>query len=144
MDGIALRRRAEDLYRDGQFLCSEAIFYVFNEALGNPLPVEAVRLASGFPVGMGAVGIGGCTCGALAGGIMVLGMVYGRSSPGDSAPLVLAKAKELHDWFKSEKGSTCCRVLIRGLEFGSQGHIDQCVSFTGDVAEHLAALLSQT
>lgn len=143
MDVLALRRKAEDLYRSGQFLCSEAIFYAFNEALGNPLPQEAVRLASGFPVGMGAVGIGGCTCGALAGGVMVLGMVYGRSNPGDEAPLVLEKARELHDWFKSEKRSTCCRVLIHGLQFGSPDHVDQCVSFTGDVAERLAHMIDK-
>jgi C_GCAxxG_C_C family probable redox protein len=136
-----LRHQAEDLYRSGKFLCSEAILYTFNEALGRPLPGEVVRLASGFPVGMGALGVGGCSCGALTGGIMVLGMVYGRSNPGDEAPLVLAKAKELHDWFKHQKGSTCCRVLIRDLQFGSPGHIDQCVSFTGDVAEHLAAII---
>jgi C_GCAxxG_C_C family probable redox protein len=144
MDGLELRRQAEDLYRSGKLLCSEAILYTFNEALGNPLPREAVRLASGFPVGMGALGVGGCTCGALAGGIMVLGMVYGRSNPGDEAPFVLTKAKGLHDWFKSQKGSTCCRLLIRGFEFDSPDRADQCVSFTGDVAEHLAHMLNGT
>ena len=143
MDALKLRRKAEDLYRSGQFLCSEAILFTFNEALGNPLPQEAVRLASGFPVGMGAIGTGGCTCGALAGGVMVLGMVYGRSNPGDEAPLVLGKAKELHDWFKNEKHSTCCRVLLGHLEFGSPDHINQCVSFTGDVAEKLTHMIDK-
>ena len=32
-------------------------------------------MASGFPVGIGG---SGCTCGAIAGGIMALGMVFGR------------------------------------------------------------------
>jgi len=141
MDALALRKRAEDLYRSGQFLCSEAVVYTFNEALDDPMPAAVVRLASGFPVGMGALGTGGCTCGALAGGVMVLGMVYGRSEPGGEAPLVLEKAKELHDWFKSDKRSTCCRALIAGMEFGSPTHIDQCVTFTGDVAERLALML---
>ena len=142
MDAHALRERAEDLYRSGQFLCSEAVVYAFNEAMDEPIPPEIVRLASGFPVGMGALGTGGCTCGALSGGVMVLGMVYGRSTPGEEAPLVLDKAKELHDWFKAEKHSTCCRALIAGLEFGSAEHIDQYVAFTGDVAEHLALVLN--
>lgn len=143
MDAHALRERAEDLYRSGQFLCSEAVVYAFNEAMDEPMPPEIVRLASGFPVGMGALGTGGCTCGALSGGVMVLGMIYGRSTPGEEAPLVLDKARELHDWFKSEKRSTCCRALIAGLEFGSPEHIDQCVAFTGDVAEHLALVLNE-
>ena len=141
MEAIALRERAEGLYRSGQFLCSEAIVYVFNEAMDDPMPAEVVKLASGFPVGMGALGTGGCTCGALSGGVMVLGMVYGRSVPGTEAPLVLGKAKALHDWFVAEKGSACCRALIAGMEFGSPAHIDQCVAFTGDVAEHLALVL---
>jgi len=141
MDALALRKRAEDLYRSGQFLCSEAIVYTFNEAMDDPMPAAVVRLASGFPVGMGALGTGGCTCGALSGGVMVLGMVYGRSKPGDEAPLVLEKAKALHDWFKAEKRSACCRVLIAGMEFGSPAHIDRCVTFTGDVAERLALML---
>lgn len=142
MDTAAVRDRAEDLYRSGQFLCSEAIVYAFNEAMGSPIPAEAVRLASGFPVGMGGIGTGGCTCGALSGGVMVLGWVYGRSNPGDEAPLVLEKAKELHDWFLDDKSSTCCRALIKHLEFGSGEHIDQCVRFTGDVAERLASMLN--
>jgi C_GCAxxG_C_C family probable redox protein len=141
MDALALRERAEDLYRSGQFLCSEAIVFAFNEAMDSPMPREIVRLASGFPVGMGALGTGGCTCGALSGGVMVLGMVHGRSQPGEEAPLILDKARELHDWFLADKGSTCCRSLIRNLGFGSPAHIDQCVTFTGDVAEHLALML---
>ena len=143
MDSEALRATSEDLYRSGQFLCSEAIVYAFNVALGRPFPQEVVKLASAFPVGMGVLGTGGCACGALSGGMMVLGMAYGRSDPGSEAPLVLGKAKELHDWFADEKGSTCCRILIRGLEFGSPEHIDQCVAFTGDVAEHVAVMLNQ-
>jgi C_GCAxxG_C_C family probable redox protein len=142
IDAAAVRERAEDLYRSGQFLCSEAIVHTFNEALGRPLPQEAVRMASGFPVGMGVLGTGGCTCGALSGGVMVLGLVYGRANPGDDAPEVLDKARQLHDWFLDEKGSTCCRALIRNLEFGSPQHMDQCVAFTGDVAERLAVVLN--
>lgn len=143
MDSQSLRHTAESLYREGRLLCSEAIVYTFNEALGRPYAPEIVKLASGFPVGMGGLGSGGCTCGALAGGVMVLGMVYGRCDPGSEAPLILEKAKELHDWFREQKGSTCCRVLIRGLEFGSAEHIKQCVSFTGDVAERVATMLAE-
>ena len=66
---IAARDKAEEYYRSGQFLCSEAVFLVTNEYLGHPVPDEMVNLASGFPVGMG---MAGCTCGALAGGVMAL------------------------------------------------------------------------
>jgi len=143
MDARAVREQAEHLYRSGQFLCSEAIVYAFNEAMGSPMSTDAVRLSSGFPVGMGGIGAGGCTCGALSGGVMVLGWVYGRANPGDEAPLVLEKAKELHDWFLADKGSTCCRALIRQFEFGSPEHMEQCIRFTGDVTEQLAQMLNE-
>ena len=74
---------------------------------------------------------------------MVLGWVYGRANPGDEAPLVLEKAKELHDWFLADKGSTCCRSLIRQFEFGSPEHMEQCIRFTGDVTEQLAQMLNE-
>ena len=143
IDPMAVREESERLYRDGEFLCSEAILHTFNEALDRPLPQDAIKLASGFPVGMGVLGTGGCTCGALSGGVMVLGLVYGRANPGDEAPEVLGKAKELHDWFLAEKGSTCCRALIAQFEFGSADHIDQCVGFTGDVAARVAEMLNE-
>ena len=61
---------AEEFLRTGGYNCSEAVFTVINDYLNNPMPKEAVCLASGFPVGMGTAG---CTCGALAGGVMALG-----------------------------------------------------------------------
>src|SRR5512138_4013232 len=73
------RRKAEEMYRTGQFLCSEAVFLVANEFLGRPVPDEMVRLASGFPVG---IGMAGCVCGALSGGVMALGLKYGRATAG--------------------------------------------------------------
>jgi hypothetical protein len=65
------KTRAEDLYRSGQFLCSEAVLLVANEYLGKPMPDDVVRLASGFPVG---IGLSGCVCGAISGGVMALGL----------------------------------------------------------------------
>lgn len=142
MDATALRTQAEELYRDGRFLCSEAVLHVINGALESPLPQEAIRLASGLPVGMGAIGSGGCTCGALSGGVLAIGLKWGRSNPGDEAPEVLAKSKELHDWFVERNKSACCRVLIRDVEFGSPEHIDQCVRLTGEVTEKVARMVS--
>src|SRR5512139_34857 len=102
------RHKAEEFYRSGQFLCSEAVFLVANEYLGHPAPDEMVRLASGFPVGMG---LAGCSCGALTGGVMALGLKYGRSEPGAAAPGMFEAAKELHDRFKARRRMVCCRAL---------------------------------
>lgn len=136
----AYRRKAEELYRSGQFLCSEAVFLVANEFLGRPVPEEMVRLASGFPVGIGGAG---CTCGALSGGVMALGIKYGRSEAGAKTPGMFEAARELHDRFRERRGSTCCRVLIKPFEFGSPDHLKQCVAITGEVAADVIDLLSR-
>ncbi len=133
-----LRARAENLYRDKQYLCSESLFTVVNDHLGQPVPPETVRLASGFPVGMG---MAGCSCGALTGGIMALGLKYGRREPGQDNAVALSKAKALHDWFHKEFGSTCCKVLIRKFEFGSPEHMEQCIRITGTVTEQVLRML---
>lgn len=132
------RHKAEELYRTGQFLCSEAVFQVANEYLGRPVPEEMVRLASGFPVGMG---LAGCVCGAVTGGVMALGIKYGRSTPAAETPGMFAASKELHDRFKARRKCVCCRALIRKFEFGSPEHMEQCITITGEVTADVIELL---
>ncbi len=134
-----MRLKAEELYRSGQFLCSEAVFLVANEYLGHPVPDEMVRLASGFPVGMGTAG---CACGALTGGVMALGIKYGRSAAGAPTPGMFEAARELHDRFKRRRRVTCCRILIQDFDFGSPEYIQQCITITGEVTADVIELLS--
>lgn len=133
--GKHLKAIAENHYRSGQWLCSEAIVMVINDIVENPLPPQVVKLASGFPVGIGAAG---CSCGALTGGVMALGLAYGRTEPGEDNAKILRLSKELHDWFIEKYGSTCCRVLVKKVEFGGAAHMDQCTGITGAVAEFVA------
>ena len=134
------RAEAEEMYRTGQFLCSEAVFLVANEYLGKPVSDEVVRLASGFPVGMG---LAGCACGALTGGVMSLGLKYGRTQAASPMPGMFEAAKELHDRFLARRKSTCCRVLIRKFQMGSSDHIRQCIDITGEVAADVIEILAQ-
>ena len=134
------RRQAEEMYRSGQFLCSEAVFLVANEYLGRPVPDEMVRLASGFPVG---IGMAGCVCGALSGGVMDLGIKYGRTQAGAKAPGMFEASKELHARFVARRKHTCCRKLIRKFDLGSPEHIAQCVAITGEVAADVIELLGE-
>jgi len=133
------RSKAEELYRTGQYLCSEAVFLIANEYLGHPVPDNMVRLASGFAVGMGTAG---CACGALTGGIMALGIKYGRSAPGVPTPGMFEAAKELHNRFRERHRFTCCRTLIRDFRFGSAEHLQRYISITGEVAADVVELLS--
>jgi len=126
------RDMAEEYFRSGGYYCSEAVVATINELLGSPFPKEIVRMASGFPIGIGK---SGCVCGAISGGVMALGMKYGRTEPGAPMPDSFPAAADLHDYIVSEYGATCCRVITSSFpEFGSPERKAHCVKITGQVA----------
>ncbi len=135
----AARERATWLHQSGQFYCSEAVFSVVNEHLGKPAPEEMVKTASGFAIGIGK---SGCICGALAGGVMALGLEHGREKAGRKMPEPMFElGTALHDRFQSRRKYVCCRKLIKQFEFGSPEHKKQCVAITGEVAADVIDLL---
>ncbi|MDQ0150748.1 C-GCAxxG-C-C family (seleno)protein [Eubacterium multiforme] len=134
-----IRETAEKYYRDGDFFCSEAIVKTLKDEFMKELSDDVVKMASGFPVGIGRAG---CTCGALTGGILVLGMIFGRSEArGEESAKVLELSKELYDKFIDMNKCTCCKVLTKGMVKGSKEHKDQCVRFTGEMAEETAKII---
>lgn len=139
VDLVKIRETAENYYRHGDYFCSEAIVKTIKDEFELNVPDEVIGMASGFPVGMGGAG---CTCGAMVGGIMALGLFFGRTEPKDEkVQKTMALSKELHDLFKKRHKRLCCRILTKGMELGSPTHMDQCVSFTGEVAEEVAKII---
>lgn len=133
-----VQKYAEELFRSGTYYCSEAVVHTINEILNKPYPEEVVKLASGFPVGMGKAG---CLCGAVSGGQMALGMVYGRVKGEPMKDIMFEKSKALHDYIKGEYHSTCCRVITRqwqGDDFKSEERQKHCITITGKVARWVA------
>ena len=66
-------------------------------------------IASGFCGGMSrTAGL----CGALAGGIMALGVVYGRNSSADSSKKIYALSERLVHDFEKQFGSRNCSDLL--------------------------------
>ena len=131
---------AEDLFRGG-FFCSEALMSSIRSNFELDVPEEVIAMASGFPVGIGR---SKCLCGAVSGGIMALGLFFGRTVQGD--PKVeknLAVAKELHDYFKEATGKNalCCRVLTKEFDMSKGEHKEQCIHFTGMVARKVAQII---
>lgn len=129
---------AEQLFRSGTYFCSEAVVQTINELLGKPYDESVVKLASGFPIGLGKAG---CLCGAVSGGQMALGMVYGRVEGEPMQDKMFEEAKKLHDFVKDEYKSTCCRVITKewqGDDFKSQERKNHCITITGRVARWVA------
>ncbi len=133
-----VQANAEELFRSGTYFCSEAVLQTINELLDKPFDENIVKLASGFPIGLGKAG---CLCGAVSGGEMALGIVYGRVEGEPMKDIMFDKAKGLHDFVKDEYKSTCCRVITKkwaGDNFQSQGRKDHCIEITGLVARWIA------
>ncbi len=131
---------AEDLFRGG-FFCSEALMSSIRSNFELDVPEAVISMASGFPIGIGR---SKCLCGAVSGGVMALGLFFGRTVQGD--PKVeknLSVAKELHDYFKEANGknSLCCRVLTREFDMSKGEHKEQCIALTGMVARKVAEII---
>lgn len=137
----SVKKEAEGYFERGEFFCSEAVVHTINRLLDKPYNDDIVKMASGFPIGMGK---SGCLCGAVSGGQMALGMVYGRVHGEPMNDKMFPIAAELHDFIKEEYGSTCCRVMTRqwaGDNFKSPERKKHCVEITGKVAEWVAEKL---
>lgn len=133
-----IKQDAMDLFRGG-FFCSEALVSSFRTNFELDIPEQIVAMASGFPVGIGR---SKCLCGAVSGGVMMLGYFFGRTKQKD--PKIeknLALSKELHDWFREKNSALCCRILTKGMDMAAGEHKEQCIRFTGEVAEKVAQIV---
>ena len=110
------------------------------------VPHELIRMSTPMAVGAGK---SGCMCGAANGGIVALGLIFGRDEKrGPKDPEVikcLGFSKELHDWFEANNGkkATCCRVLTREFNMAEGEHKKQCVYFTGLCAWKVAEIIAR-
>lgn len=138
-----VQKDAEDNFRNG-FFCCEALMQAIRDNFELDVPKEVIAMSSGMAVGVGG---SGCICGALNGGVMALGMFFGRTEPKGPKDPVVVKCKELthelHDWFKANNGKNaiCCRILTKEFDMGKGEHKEQCIRFTGLVAWKVAEII---
>ena len=145
IDLAKVQADAEESFRKG-FFCCEAVMETMIDHFKLDVPQETIRMASGMAIG---VGKSGCICGALNGGVLAIGMFFGRSEQkGPMDPNVvkcLGLTKELHDWFQDNntKGVSCCRVLTKEFDMSVGGHKSQCIYYTGICAAKTAELVAR-
>ena len=137
-------------FRKKGFHCSESVFSAINAALDIVDP-EMVCVVTGFHGGGGArrrdrgadltafleevasgrerrqpeewpIEITGHLCGALASGIVCIGLLFGRRSPKDDLTCPDELALELHRRFEEEFGSKICRELRQKYVPISENH----------------------
>ena len=94
------------------------MLYAFREESG--LSEEtALKIACGLGAGMGRKEE---VCGAVTGGIIVIGAKYGRGVNDDrtATEKTYAKTRELMDKFTKRHGTFICRKLLNGCELTTE------------------------
>ena len=98
--------------------CAQSVFYSYCDALQFDKNT-ALKMATGFGAGMGRKEE---VCGAVTGGIMVIGAKYGRGERDDrtATELTYKKTRELMDRFEKKHGTFICRRLLKGCELTTE------------------------
>lgn len=98
--------------------CAQSILYSFKDEI-NIDGDTALKLACGFGAGMGRKGE---VCGAVTGGIIVIGAKYGRGENDEktATEYTYSKTRELMDKFETKHGTFICRELLNGCDLSTE------------------------
>lgn len=142
LDQVA--ERSKELLESG-YWCAESVLLALAEAKdirSNLIP----KIATGFCSGMARTG---GQCGALSGGILCIGLMTGRTSPGNPVNATYSRVEKLRQDFEHRFGATSCSELLEldlGTEEGLQAFHDKnlrekCVGYTEETTRMVMELL---
>jgi C_GCAxxG_C_C family probable redox protein len=127
------------MYFHSGFNCAESILKTFVELYSKEPDSSITKFASGFGGGIGA---SNCeTCGALTGGIIALGWLFGRKDPCDDKQKVFSLSAEFRDQFLKNFGFTNCQKILDML--GDQENKLKCKKLTAETAGILYEILQK-
>jgi len=106
-----IKRDAVDLYLAG-FHCSEAVFAAVGRKRIPGFQSDWVRLSTGFG---GGVADQGDLCGAIVGGLMVIGALHGRCSPDEDDGRCHRLCRRFYRRFAERCGHTACLDIRRSI-----------------------------
>jgi C_GCAxxG_C_C family probable redox protein len=98
--------------------CAQAVLNAFREKAGLDEDL-ALKIATGLGAGMGRKQE---VCGAVTGGILVLGLRHGRGSTDNHSATeqTYLRTRELMDRFAEKHGSCLCRELLQGYDLTTE------------------------
>lgn len=129
-------------------LCAESVLLSCAEALGVRSPLLP-RLATGFCSGLSRTD---GPCGALAGGVMALGLAFGRDDAQSELDRSYAAVQEYRAFFVSRFGSDRCSEVCGcrldtdagRLAFGAGGGRARCLDVVEQSAAQVARIITDT
>lgn len=136
-DRQAAGDKAGEYFING-FHCAEAVAAAVLESVGED-PGEASAHATAFG--------GGCgrtfneLCGALSGGLIAIGHLYGRRTPGGNWDLPARFGAKIRQQFLEDFETTHCATLRK--RFGDKRQADECRKLVRCVTTALLELLDQ-
>ena len=132
-----VEKQAYEYFKSGYY-CSESVFKAITEECAANVDSSLSRLTSGLVGGMGSSHQE--ACGALTGGIIALGYLYGKTNPDDEITNIIDLVLEYKKRFKEEFDTTNCGILLD--RFGEQwDDYIKCHELTAKAAGILAEII---
>jgi C_GCAxxG_C_C family probable redox protein len=126
-------------YHESGFHCAEAVSKAVVEAFGRGMRASIPSVATAFGGGIGRTHQD--ICGALTGGVIALGYLFGRNEACSDWTNVSELAAELKRRFVQQYGTTNCGALL--ATFGPQEDGNRCKRLSGEVAGILVDILEE-
>ena len=130
---------AKALYLSG-YSCSESLVATLINQFELDVDPVVIKMATGFSGGIGKTGH---ICGALTGGIMALGILFGRDHSSSSPVADHSFGRELLDFFKDNNpyDTVDCQKLTTGYDLAINEHKLHCSHYVGAVAKKAATMI---
>jgi len=129
-------KKAFDYFQSG-FHCAESILKTIMELFAKEPSSDIPKVASGFGGGIGKTRED--VCGALTGGVIALGCLFGRMKPGEDFQDAWELSSEFRKRFIDKFGSANCQTILKG--FGEQENNIKCKRLTSNAAGMLSEII---
>ncbi len=144
MDPKQIEEKAKKIFGADGLFCAESVLTAVSDEAKVVSPLIP-RIATGFCGGFARTR---GTCGAVTGGIMALGILFGRDAAKQPYEPVYKRVQQFLRLFEEEFGSTNCFELTgfdlskkEGRQaFAERGMMEKCRHFTGRAARLVAEL----
>ena len=126
-------------YHKSGYHCAEAVSKAIVETYGTDCSEAIPQVATAFGGGVGRTNQE--ICGALTGGFIAIGYLYGRKEPGADWTMASDLAAKLKQRFEHKYATTNCGALL--AKFGLQDNMMKCKRLSGEVAAMLADIIGE-